>query len=174
MHTTSDEAVLLRRAADGDARAFADLVGMHRERTWAVCYRITGHRHDAEDALQVALTAAWRTIGRFRGDALFGTWLHRIATNAALRIVQRRREVPTESTDDFESGSTVATEVVERDALQRALAVLPPPFRVALVLRVYGDLTYAEIAEFQEVDVQTVKSRLNRARRAVHTLLSGG
>jgi RNA polymerase sigma-70 factor (ECF subfamily) len=172
MLTCADEVTLARAAAAGDARAFAALVEPHRDHVWAVCYRITGHRADAEDALQDALLAAWRHLPRFRGDARFSTWLHRIAANAALRVVQRRREEPCAVLEDRpDDGLSFATLVVERDAVQRALDQLPPDFRTALVLREYADMTYADIAAYQGVGVQTVKSRLNRARRALQALL---
>ena len=84
----------------------------------------------------------------------------------------RRREAPVdEAPDVVDAGSDFALGIVERDALDAALALLPPDFRVALVLREYADMSYAEIAEAQGVGIQTVKSRLNRARRAVQTLL---
>lgn len=172
MRTLTDESELARSAAEGDARAFTLLIEPYRQRTWAVCYRITGHQHDAEDALQDALTAAWRSLRQFRADAQFGTWLYRIATNAALRAVQRRREAPVDNVEDIPVPETpFSTTIVERDALQRALALVPPDFRTALVLREYADMTYADIAEYQGVGIQTVKSRLNRARRAVRSLL---
>jgi RNA polymerase sigma-70 factor (ECF subfamily) len=164
------EIELISQATDGDARAFATLVAAHRDRAWAVCLRITGHRHDAEDALQDALTAAWCNLSSFRGEALFGTWLHRIAANAALKLVKRRRDVPLDDVADLPTPeSTLA--VVERDAIASALALIPPEFRAALVLREYADMSYAEIAKAQGVGIQTVKSRLNRARRAVQALL---
>ncbi|GEL24888.1 RNA polymerase sigma factor [Pseudonocardia sulfidoxydans NBRC 16205] len=166
------ELELVRRAGAGDTRAFATLVDAHRDRAWAVCLRITGHQYDAEDALQDALTAAWRHLPTFRGDARFGTWLHRIAANAALKLVTRRREAPVEEAPEVvDAGSDFALGIVERDALDAALALIPPDFRAALVLREYADMSYAEIAEAQGVGIQTVKSRLNRARRAVQTLL---
>jgi RNA polymerase sigma-70 factor (ECF subfamily) len=172
MPTSTDELSLVRAAAAGDAQAFTSLVEPHRQRTWAVCYRITGHREDAEDALQDALTAAWQNLARFRGDAQFGTWLHRIAANAALKLVQRRREAPVEAVDDIADAETpFSSTLAERDALQRVLTLLPPDFRTALVLREYADMSYADIAAYQGVGIQTVKSRLNRARHAVHDLL---
>jgi RNA polymerase sigma factor (sigma-70 family) len=160
----------VRRAADGDAQAFAVLVAEHRDRAWAVCLRITGHRHDAEDALQDALAAAWRNLGGYRGDARFATWLHRIAANAALRVAGMRREVAVDELPE-PAGSEFEPDVVDRDAVTAALALLPPEFRSALVLREYADLSYAEIAEAQGVGIQTVKSRLNRGRRAMAALL---
>ena len=169
------ELELVRRAAAGDAQAFSTLVSTHRDRAWAVCLRITGHRHDAEDALQDALTAAWRNLSSFRGDARFGTWLHRIAANAALKLVARRRDVPLdemgEQTMPDSPDPEFAHLVVEQDAIVSALARIPPEFRAALVLREYADMSYAEIAEAQGVGIQTVKSRLNRARRAMFALL---
>lgn len=167
-----DESALLERARAGDSRAFEELVAGARGRTWAVCYRITGNAHDAEDALQDALMAAWRNLGRFRGQSRFSTWLHRIASNAALAIVRKRRDVPR---DEIEPGPTGAPHIEDRvadvDAVQRALARIPADFRAALVLREFADLTYDEIAHAQGIPVQTVKSRLNRARRAVAELL---
>ena len=161
------EAELVARAAAGDAHAFSALVAAHRDRAWAVCLRITGHRHDAEDALQDALIAAWRNLPTFRGDARFGTWLHRIAANAALKLIGRRRDTLLDELPEAAGPEDFESALVEQDAIARALARLPPDFRTALVLREYADLSYEEIAEAQGVGIQTVKSRLNRARRAV-------
>ena len=163
------EPELIGRAAAGDVRAFATLVEAHRDRAWAVCLRITGHRQDAEDAL----TAAWRALPGFRGDARFATWLHRIAANAAIRHATQRRDAPLDELPEPEAADAEFTTVqAERDAIGSALAKLPPEFRAALVLHEYADLSYAEIAQAQGVVIQTVKSRLNRARRAVAALLA--
>ena len=168
-----DEAALLDRARDKDPQAFIELVTRHRGAAWAVCLRITGNPHDAEDALQEALTAVWQNLDRFRGQARFSTWLHRIAANAALMVVRRRRDLPAED-DAFDVGaaSDAFAAYDESDRVQAALRRIPEDFRVALVLREYGDLTYDEIAAHQGIPVQTVKSRLNRARRAMAELLA--
>lgn len=162
-------AELLGLARSGDERAFAELAGLHRARLWSICLRITGNQYDAEDALQDALTAAWVHLPRFRGDAAFGTWAYRIAANAALAVVRRRRETPTELIEQLDrpSAGDIGDRVADRDRVNAALARIPAPFREALVLREYGDLSYEEIAVHQGIGVQTVKSRLNRARAAV-------
>jgi RNA polymerase sigma-70 factor (ECF subfamily) len=172
----ADDARLLARARSGDAGAFERLVTAHSRRAWAVCYRITGNAHDAEDALQDALIAAWQHLDKFRGDARFGTWLHRIAANAALALLRRRRdlvmdELPVVAGEAGHPGDDHAERFAEADRVEAALRTLPEDFRVAIVLREYGDLTYAEIAAHQGVPVQTVKSRLNRARTALAELL---
>lgn len=167
-----DEATLLQRVRDGDQRAFMDLVGRHRGPVWAVCLRITGNQHDAEDALQEALTAAWQNIAKFRGDARFSTWLYRIASNAALAVVRRRPEV-SDSEYDIPSGQRdLGDRLADRERVQAALLKLPEVFRVALVLRVYGDFTYEDIAVHQGIPVQTVKSRISRARTMMEDLLT--
>ncbi|MEV4642024.1 sigma-70 family RNA polymerase sigma factor [Actinoplanes sp. NPDC049548] len=170
---SAEDAALVARARAGDSVAFAALAGECRTRVWAICLRLTGNHADAEDALQDALMAAWQHIGSFREEARFSTWLYRIAANAALGIVRRRRDTPWNPdahdylvvVDDHADGHA------ERDRVQSALAQVPEPFRTALVLREYGDLSYEEIAAHQGVGVQTVKSRLYRARAAMGELL---
>lgn len=165
---SSNQQELLTQAQAGDQRAFAELVNQSYNHLWAVCLRITGNHHDAEDALQNALTAAWQNLHKFNGTAKFSTWAHRIATNAALMLVRSRREVA----DDDDALQDVAdlspaldSVIATQSVVGQALEKLQPDFREAIVLREYGDLTYQQIAEFQGVPVQTVRSRINRARK---------
>jgi RNA polymerase sigma factor (sigma-70 family) len=167
----SEEAALVRRARAGDERAFVELITAHRSTVWAVCLRITGNPHDAEDAAQDALAAAWRNIERFRADARFSTWLFRIASNAALAVVRRRHDTVEINAEDCVGGD-LGDRVTDADRVQRALMTLPEDFRVALVLRIYGDFSYDEIAVHQGILVQTVKSRLWRARSMLQDLLA--
>jgi RNA polymerase sigma factor (sigma-70 family) len=162
-----DDTALLQLCREGDSRAFGELVVRHRAHAWAVCLQITGHHHDAEDAFQDALTAAWQNLHRFRGDAKFSTWLHRIAANAALATTRRRTPDPTAPDDLVElhdPASLTADRVADVDVVRRALAQLPEDFRAAIVLREFAELSYADIAAHQGVGVQTVKSRISRAR----------
>jgi RNA polymerase sigma-70 factor (ECF subfamily) len=141
--------------------------------------RVTGNEYDAEDALQEALTAAWLNLAGFRSDARFGTWAYRIASNAAIAVVRRRRDTPTDLADladqfDQPVAHDFADQLADRDRVTAALAGLGEQFREAIVLREYADLSYEEIAAHQGVPVQTVKSRLNRARAAVLAELRRG
>lgn len=174
MEGSADEGGIVARARSGEQAAFAELVERHRTAAWSVCLRITGNRHDAEDALQDALTAAWLHLDRFRGDSRFGTWLYRIAANASLAVVRRRREVTVGEVPVADFERDLAVEIAARDQIQAALAGLPAIFREALVLREIADLTYQEIASHQGVPVQTVKSRLNRGRAALAQALRTG
>lgn len=161
----------LDAAVKGDELAFSILVDPLRHRLWGVCLRITQNHADAEDALQECLVAAWRGLPSFRRQSAFSTWIYRIASNAALAVVRRRKEFTDEFGDLVDAESDFAGRIAERDRVQQALAEVPEAFRVALVLREYGELSYEEIAQHQQIPVQTVKSRINRARASMRALL---
>ena len=131
---------------------------------------MTGNAADGADATQEALIAIVRGLDRFDGRSTFGTWAYRIAVNASLDEMRRRRRRPADSLDQSDrerpEASVDASDgaVVDRLALGPALAALPEDFRAAVVLRDIGDLDYAEIAEVLGVAVGTVKSRIARGR----------
>src|SRR5436853_4508477 len=98
---SSDEA-LAAAANAGDRGALEVLLARHIDRVHAICRRVTGHPEDALDATQEALIAVTRGLHRYDGRSLFTTWLYRVATNAALDELRRRkrRPEPAEPTDD--------------------------------------------------------------------------
>lgn len=173
-HRSDDE--LVEAARRGDAAAMDVLLRRHYDRIHAVCRRIAGTTRDADDAAQEALIRIVRNLDRFDGRAAFGTWAYRIATNAALDELRKRKrrpqlhvvdedQRPTEPVDPLADRTVEA--VGDRLAIGAALADLPDEFRVPVVLRDVGDLDYAEIAETLGVPVGTVKSRIARGRRAL-------
>jgi RNA polymerase sigma-70 factor (ECF subfamily) len=174
-HRSAAEAELVAWAQAGDEQAFAELVERSRKRLFSVCVRVTGDEHSARDAAQNALLDAWRALPRFEGRSSFSTWLCQIGSRSALAVVRRRRpspvaEVP-EPTGPFAIETSLEDAATSVSAVRWALDHLPPDFRTALVLREYADMTYQEIAEAQGVRIETVKTRIARARRAVATVL---
>ncbi|MDG3009241.1 sigma-70 family RNA polymerase sigma factor [Rhodococcus sp. D2-41] len=173
-----NESELLALCREGDHRAFAELSGHCKQVMWSVALQITGNHEDAQDAIQEALTSAWQNLHRFRGESGFRTWMYAITRNAAMQIVRRRKDVlqDTDLADDeivlIDQAPLTADRVVDADAVRWALGQLSDVFREALVLREYADLSYAEIAEAQGTSVQTVRSRINRARNKVVELLA--
>ena len=174
----SDEA-LAAAANAGDRAALEILLARHLDRVHAICRRVTGHPEDALDATQEALIAVTRGLHRYDGRALFTTWLYRVATNAALDELRRRkrRPEPAELSDDRPVGGAaggaaatsapVESVVAARLDVDAALAALSPEFRAAVVLRDLCDLDYAEIAEVLDVPIGTVRSRIARGRAAI-------
>jgi RNA polymerase sigma-70 factor (ECF subfamily) len=169
-----EDNALARAAARGDRRSLETLLDRHADRVHAVCRRIIGHPEDALDATQEALIAVSRRIASFDGRAAFTTWLYRVATNAALDELRRkrRRPVPVDELPDRSGAeSGVAEQVGARLDVDAALAQLPEEFRVAVVLRDLCDLDYAEIATVLDVPPGTVRSRIARGRAALSDLL---
>jgi RNA polymerase sigma-70 factor (ECF subfamily) len=141
----------------------------------ALCRRIIAHPEDALDATQEAMIAVARGIGRFDGRSAFTTWLYRVATNAALDELRRRKRRPVAidvvDTDAVAPGPPVDAVVTDRVDVDAALATLPVEFRTAVVLRDLCDLDYAEIADVLDVPPGTVRSRIARGRALLTTAL---
>jgi RNA polymerase sigma-70 factor (ECF subfamily) len=168
------DADLLAAHRAGDAHAFGELVGRYRAKMWGIAARTLQHPEDAADAVQEALVAAYRGAGDYRGDASVRTWLHRILVNACIdRIRQERRRgtVPVAEVEPRHQRRDVGAEVVTRLSVERALAALPAPQRVAVVLVDVQGWPLHEVAEILEVPVGTVKSRCARGRVRLAALL---
>jgi RNA polymerase sigma-70 factor (ECF subfamily) len=176
---TSDEA-LAAAANAGDRGALEVLLARHLDRVHAICRRVTGHPEDALDATQEALIAVTRGLPRYDGRSLFTTWLYRVATNAALDELRRRkrRPEPAEVSDHRPASGggglgaaagagPVESAVAARLDIDAALTALSPEFRAVVVLRDLCDLDYAEIAEVLDVPIGTVRSRIARGRAAI-------
>lgn len=172
------EGSLITRSQRGDLEAFDRLVAAHEDHIYHAAYRITGNAEDARDAAQETFLKAFRALPRYRHEAAFSTWLHRIAVNASLDIVRRRPQVPPLSLEDvaLPAASGNPEPEVERSELQRrvhqGLARLAPDHRVIVVLRDLQGLAYEEIAEVLRIPIGTVRSRLSRAREALRALLT--
>ena len=144
----------------------------HHDRIHALCRRITGNDADASDATQESLISIVRGLHRFDGRASFSTWSYRVATNACLDELRRRRRRPDpglpelERADDAGDAGRPAFDEALSDRLDvdAALTRLPMEFRAAVVLRDVCGLDYAEIAEVLDVPAGTVRSRIARGR----------
>lgn len=138
----------------------------------AVCWRILRNDSDTDDATQNALMSIARSYGSFDGRSSMSTWIYRIATNAALDELRRRRRRTVGLVDDSTrsvdvADSRAADEMSSfelRDAMGAALEQVPEDFRVPLVLRDVADLEYDEISRILGIPAGTVRSRISRGR----------
>ena len=169
------DAQLARLAAGGDDVAFAELVRRHAPRVRALCAATLGGPGEAEDAAQETFLKAHRALGRFSGEASFGTWLHRIAVNHCLDLLRAAGRRRSESLDALlEADAAIlgralaepssAKSLEDRDAVDRLLARLNPDQRLALTLREVEGMSYEEIAKAMSCSLDSVKARLKRAR----------
>lgn len=176
----SDEVDLVAAAKGGDLSAFEELVRASQAEVYTLAYRLTGNEEDARDVTQEAYLRAFRSLKRFRGDARFSTWMHRITTNCAITFLAKRTKGRHEELSSDESladerpessPETMAEAEFMRDRLTDALSELPPRLRAVVVLRDVYDLPHEAIAAELGISQEAAKVRLHRARRKLRERL---
>jgi len=182
---SAQEEKLLSAAMAGHEWAFIELCYSHFRRILFTLYRITKNREDAEDVFQDSVLKAFVHFGDFNRASSFATWLTRISVNSALMILRKRRVRPEVSTDApiDESASPLQWEIADRSPnpeeyciqsenrrrLHSAISKLPPSYRRAFEIRLRSDRSLKEIAEEVGITIAATKSRLMRARKALHS-----
>ena len=176
----------------GNRHAFEVLINRHQRSVLNFIFRFLGNRADAEDLTQEVFLRVWKAAGTYKPDAKFTTWLYRIATNLcinrqhAIRIrrlfvqshIQEQIQNSKDSSIIGESAGILSPEdrIIDSEQsvrLLNALNELPTSQRVAIVLRIYDEMSYQEIAEIMDLSVSAVDSLLIRAKRNLHRKLTG-
>ncbi len=156
---------LVACAQRGDEAAFAALVLRHYAAAFAVARRILRDTGAAEETAQDAFVRAWRALARFRGDARFGTWLHRIVARCALDHVRARARRPVEVAADL--AHVAAPTAHDEPEVDMLLAGLTDAQRSVVVLYYFGDRSVRDIAIALDLPENTVKTHLHRARASM-------
>jgi RNA polymerase sigma-70 factor, ECF subfamily len=175
-HAEYNDTLLVKASQQGDQHAFALLVQHHQQRVYALSVHLLGDPEEAKEATQEAFLAAWQGLLGFRGDALFSSWLYRIAYHCCQRVLERRtREhrlheaMQAERTHSNMETEQQAMENIERheqqDLLQNGLEQLPVTYRLVLHLRYLQERTYEEMADILAMPLGTIKTSLFRAKR---------
>lgn len=177
------EAGLVARARRGEEAAIRRLIKANNQRLFRVARSVMRDDSEAEDVVQAAYVAAFTRLDSFREDARFSTWLTRIALNEALSRLRRRRpqtglealDAAAEGDSGFPArfplslmplaGDSEAGRSEMRHLIEAGIDALPEPFRIVFVLRDVEGMSLAETAAQLDLNPETVKSRLHRARR---------
>jgi RNA polymerase sigma-70 factor (ECF subfamily) len=178
-----DDSDLVARAKTGDLSAFEELVTRHERRVYTLSLRMLGQPQDAQDVTQETFLSAVEHLQNFRGESSFSTWLLRIATHAALKVIRKRKRAGNvsldEATDPDEDGAVPHPEFIAdwkqspaelvsraevRAMLDDALQVLSEKHRLVFLLRDVQGLSVAETAAALGISEANVKVRLLRAR----------
>ncbi len=176
------EAEAIERAKQGDAEAFEVLYNLHKRRVYSLCLRMTANTAEAEDLAQEAFLQLFRKIGTFRGESAFSTWLHRMAVNVVLMRLRKKGlpVVPLEDTPETEEEApkkelgapdAVLAGSIDRLQLERAIAALPPGYRMIFVLHDVEGYEHNEIASIVGCSIGNSKSQLHKARMKLRELL---
>ena len=194
MSDRDTEVMLIERLRAQDTSVLQILMERYSPRIYRVAFGITRSHGDAEEVVQDVFLTLFRKVDSFEGRAALGTWLYRVAANAALiKRRGKRAEVevhledylPTFKADGHREGDramlladwsgTPERELLSgeaREILEEGLALLPDHYRAILVLRDVEELSNEEVAEALGESVASVKSRLHRARMALHEVLT--
>lgn len=169
------ETELIERVRAGDMAAARQLYDAHIGAVHRLAMRMTGDEAMADDATQVAFIRAFRSLGRFRGDASFGTWVHRITVSATLNLIKGRKRWNARSTELDAASDVVARapepDVVLKDRLHQAIDALPEIYRIVFVLYVVEGFSHDEIGGQLGIPVGTSKARLSVARSKLRVAL---
>jgi RNA polymerase sigma-70 factor (ECF subfamily) len=168
------ERKLAELAREGDRNAFEELVARYGKRIYHMAYSMLGERAAAEDICQEIWTKAYFSLPKFKGKSRFYTWLYRLAVNACLDEMRRRKRTQAISLEELgvkhqpEVQDPLVSEQMERlemgQIAWKLLAELPAELRATIIFREIEGFDYNEIAQIMKVRVGTVRSRLFRAR----------
>jgi RNA polymerase sigma-70 factor, ECF subfamily len=163
-----------------DQQAFAELYQEHHGRVYSICLRMTQNVSEAEDLTQEVFIHLFRTIGSFRGESAFTTWLHRLTVNH-VRMHFRKRRVRSELTTEngelpvqvvVGTGDPRRMRIVDHILLSEVIAQLPDGYREAIILHDINGLQHSEIAKMRSKSIGTSKSQLHKGRAMLRALMT--
>lgn len=187
--SAEEEIELITRAQSGDETALETLLGLHQDRVYRTALKfMNGREEEAFELAQEVLISAFRHIATFKKQSKFSTWLYRITSNLAKnRYVVENREKsryasldgmleddddrPRQWADQGISPREAASGKEQLSNLHECLNSIDPEWKEILVLRFLEDQSYEEMSEILGIPIGTVKSRLNRARRALRDVM---
>ena len=167
---------------EGDRQVFHELYQRHHRRVYSTCLSMTQNVSEAEDLTQEVFIHLFRTIGSFRGESAFTTWLHRLTVNHVLMHFRKRRVRYERTTGKGDlpvqvvAGTTdpKRMRVVDRILLSEVIAQLPEGYREAIIMHDVEGLEHREIAQIRGRSIGTSKSQLYRGRTMLRALITQG
>ena len=171
MDPAEEEQIWILRSLQGDQQAFASLVTRYQRQVYNLAYRMLGSPEDAEDAAQEVFLRAYTALPSFELGRKFSSWLLSIASNHCIDILRRRRyawmsldDVSFRLVSPVEEPASAVLRQEQAGQVQHLLQRLPEKYRLVVILRYWYDLAYEEIAATTGLSLNTVKTRLHRAR----------
>jgi RNA polymerase sigma-70 factor (ECF subfamily) len=181
---STEAGLMIEKVKSGDIAAFEELYNFYERSVYLLCLRLTKNISDAEDLTQEVFLQVYRKVNTFRGEAAFGSWLYRVAINAAMMYLRKRKHVEELPLDVLSEdvcqkwflrqvGFNAHSDPLDRIALVRALSSLSKGRRNMVILHDIKGMTHDEVAELLGVTANTSKSTLSRAHRKLRDVLIG-
>ena len=186
--TPVHDAVLVRRAQDGDIGAYDELIRRYQERIYATVYHMTSNHEDANDLTQETFIKGFQALKSFKGDSSFYTWVYRIAVNKTINFLKQRKnrthlslnDIDFNAENDPDLVALVSDRTPRRDIglselqqkLNKAMQKLSEPHRLVVTLHDVQGLSHEEIGNIMDCNIGTVRSRLFYARQQLQAHLS--
>ena len=166
--TANDKDIILAMREDAE-KGFRLLMATYKEPLYWHIRRLVVSHDDAQDAAQETLIRIFRSFGQYSEENSLRAWLFRIATNEALRLIERRREdsMPIEKVFDIQADSYINYSDLEAVRLQKAILTLPPKQQLAFNLRYYDEMDYEEIAQIADTTAASVKASYHVAKEKI-------
>jgi RNA polymerase sigma factor (sigma-70 family) len=170
MATSTADDILIGRILKGDGPAFRQLVERYQNLVFTIAYRITGNREEAEEVAQDAFMKAYNNLAGFKGDSKFSSWLYRITYNTALTKIRNRKEgfKDIDNVNETQLKASVLNEAEQRfvkEDLNNAIGMLEPEEATIITLFYLSEQSLDEIAATLNIEANTAKVRLFRARK---------
>ena len=175
----NEDKLLVERFRQGDRDAFDQLVKKYQDKTYRQCYLFTHEVGDALDLTQEIFIRVFQSLGNFKGQSSFYTWLFRIVHNICIDYTRKNKayldaEISIENTFDSESQSSPSNLVEAKELgveISRAIDILPSQVKSTIILRYYEGLDYKSISDILECRIGSVKSNLYRGVRMLRNML---
>lgn len=183
----SEEKALIRKCKNGDINSFELLIEQYQKKVFNIAFRMMGNQEDASDIAQEVFIRVYKSIKNFKEESSLSTWIYRIATNVCLDELRKRKKNniisinstlqldDSELTLELEDPGDRPDELLQKKELcreiQEAIECLNEEHKAVIVLRDINGLSYEEISKILQCSLGTVKSRINRARSSLKSIL---
>ena len=178
--TTNDDTILIEAINNGDTKAYAQLVDRYKDLVYTLALRMLKHREEAEEVAQDTFIKVFKSLHKFKGDSKFSTWIYKVAYNTCLDTIKKNKkhlnnvaidEYTFNKLDTIDNALDHIINEEKRDLIKKCINKLPEDSSALLTLFYFEELSLEEISKIINVEANTVKVKLFRARKKLAVIL---
>ncbi|WP_111683763.1 RNA polymerase sigma factor [Winogradskyella tangerina] len=178
--TTNDDTILINAINNGDTKAYAQIVDRYKDLVYTLALRMLKHREEAEEVAQDTFIKVFKSLHKFKGDSKFSTWIYKVAYNTCLDTIKKnKKHLNNVAIDEYtfnklETIDNALDHIIneeKRDLIKKCINKLPEDSSALLTLFYFEELSLEEISKIINVEANTVKVKLFRARKKLAVIL---